>query len=159
QLIVADEHTVNVGDKVVLHEFGNGAMSRLDDFSAIIWPDELARFDRMTQGQFRGVGVQIQIDDESQMIKVVTPLEGTPAQRAGIRSGDLIKKIDGKDAVGISLNQAVDLITGPVDSKVVMTMQRKTEKSDEQGKDISQDIDFNLVRAIIPIVSVKGWKR
>lgn len=154
----ASERTVRLGDKVVIHEFGNGAMSRLDDFSAIVWPDELARFDRMTQGQFRGVGVQIQLDDETQMIKVVTPLEGTPAQRAGIRSGDLIKKIDGKDAVGISLNQAVDLITGPVDSKVIMTMERKTGEGDD-GKAITQEIDFSLARAVIPIISVKGWKR
>ncbi|MBY0312529.1 MAG: S41 family peptidase, partial [Phycisphaerales bacterium] len=137
---------------------GNGAMAKYDEFSAIIWPDEIARFERMTRGNFRGVGVQIQLDEESQMIKVVTPLEGTPAQRAGIRAGDLIKKIDGQSAVGISLNQAVDLITGPVDSGVTITMERKSG-DDPDGKQITQDIDFKLARAIIPLASVKGWKR
>lgn len=151
--------TIALGDTVVMHEFGNGGMSRLDDFSAIIWPDEIARFNRMTEGNFRGVGVQIQIDDESQMIKVVTPLEGTPAQRAGVLAGDMIKKIDGKSAVGISLNQAVDLITGPVDTDVTITMERKTEQTDPDGKPITRDVDFHLQRQIIPLASVKGWRR
>ena len=159
EALATSKKSVDLGAGTVLHEFGSGAMGKLDDFSAVIWPDELARFNRMTEGQFRGVGVQIQMDEETQMIKVVTPLEGTPAQRAGIRTGDLIKKIDGKDAVGISLNQAVDLITGQVDTTVTMTMERKTEKSDEAGKQITQDIDFKLARAVIPIDSVKGWRR
>jgi carboxyl-terminal processing protease len=159
EALASSRKTIELGDGIVLHEFGSGAMGKLDDFSAIIWPDELARFNRMTEGQFRGVGVQIQMDDESQMIKVVTPLEGTPAQRAGIRTGDLIKKINGESAVGISLNQAVDLITGPVDTTVTMTMERKSEKTDDSGKDVTQDIDFKLARAVIPIDSVKGWRR
>jgi len=158
-VLEASQRTVGLSDAVVLHEFGNGAMATYDEFSAIIWPDEVARFDRMTQGNFRGVGVQIQMDDESQMIKVVTPLEGTPAQRGGIKAGDLIKKINGKSAVGISLNQAVDLITGPIGSPVTMTMERKIEAPAEDAKDGSEDIDFTLKRDIIPLVSVKGWKR
>src|SRR5690606_25943411 len=131
-----------------LHEFGDGAMSQLDEFSAIIWPDQMRRFERMTQGQFQGVGIQIQMDTEKQMIKVVTPLEGTPAQRAGIQRDDLIKKINGQSAVGITLDQAVDLITGPENTKVMVTVQRGEE-----------DIDYELTRAVIPIHSVKGWKR
>jgi carboxyl-terminal processing protease len=151
--------TVAIPENAVLHEFGNGAMSKMDEFSAIIWPDELARFDRMTSGQFVGIGVQIQLDEESQMIKVVTPLEGTPAQRAGVRAGDLIKKINGDSAVGITLNQAVDKITGNPDTSVTITMERKTGKNDPDGKEITQDVDFRLVRATIPVASVKGWKR
>lgn len=154
----AGNQSIGIAYGALLHEFGNGAMAKYDEFSAIIWPDEIARFERMTRGNFRGVGVQIQLDEESQMIKVVTPLEGTPAQRAGIRAGDLIKKIDGQSAVGISLNQAVDLITGPVDSGVTITMERKSG-DDPDGKQITQDIDFKLARAIIPLASVKGWKR
>jgi carboxyl-terminal processing protease len=158
-LLAENAKSINVPDNALLHELGNGAMARLDEFSAIIWPDELARFERMTQGNFRGVGVQIQIDEATQLIKVVTPLEGTPAQRAGVKAGDLIKKIDGKSAVGISLNQAVDLITGPVDTRVMLTMERETGQTDADGKALTQEIDFDLVRAVIPVTSVKGWKR
>jgi carboxyl-terminal processing protease len=147
-LLDKNRETVKLPDEALLHEFGNGAMSKLDEFSAIIWPDEKARFDRMTQGEFKGVGIQIQLDKESQAIKVVTPLEGTPAQRAGVHAGDIITKIDGKSAIGLSLNQAVDLITGPDGTQVGLTMQR-------EGK----DIDFTLQRAVIPLVTVKGWKR
>ncbi|MBX3404165.1 MAG: S41 family peptidase [Phycisphaeraceae bacterium] len=165
-LISTIEDTLSISDATlklpaaaVLHEFGNGAMQRYDEFSAIIWPDELARFNRMTQGNFRGVGIQIQYDDDSQMIKVVTPIEGTPAQRAGIRQGDRITRIDGKSAVGITVNQAVDLITGPADSRVTLTMERPTGETDDAGKEIVKEIDFPLVRAVIPLATVKGWRR
>lgn len=158
ELVQTSKSTIALPENVVLHEFGNGVMGKLDDFSAIIWPDEVARFDRMTQGNFRGVGIQIQMDDESQLIKVVTPIEGSPAQRAGIRTGDFIKKINGQSAVGINLNQAVDLITGEVDSHVNVTMERP-DGSDADGKALSKELDFDLVRAVIPIHSVKGWRR
>lgn len=148
RLLAANARTVRLPESALLHEFGNGAMSRLDDFSAIIWPDELARFERMTQGQFTGVGIQIQLDDETQFIKVVTPLEGTPAHRAGVRSGDFIKAIDDQSAVGITLDQAVELITGPANTGVRITFER-------DGADIAVD----LVRDVIPIQTVKGWKR
>jgi carboxyl-terminal processing protease len=147
-LLRVNDETVRIAEPALLHEFGEGAMACLDEFSAIIWPDDLARFERMYQGRLKGVGVQIQMDETSQMIKVVTPLEGTPAQRAGVRAGDLIKKIDGRSAVGISLNQAVELITGPPGTTVVITMERD-----------GQEIDFELTRKVIPLRSVKGWRR
>jgi carboxyl-terminal processing protease len=158
-VLQAGKSTVGLSEQVVLHEFGNGAMGRLDEFTAMIWPDELMRFDRMTQGTFIGVGVQIQIDDETQMVKVVTPIEGTPAQRAGIRQGDLIKKIDGQSAVGVSLNQAIDKITGQPGTRVVLTMERAKAEKDGEGNDVAKDIDFPLIRQRIPIHTVKGWER
>lgn len=148
ELQKVNQETVKLPDEALLHEFGNGAMAKLDEFSAIIWPDEKSRFERMTQGEFSGVGVQIQFDEASQCIKVVTPLDDTPAQRAGIHAGDLIKKINGESAVGLNLNQAVDLITGPKGTPVTVTIERD-----------SKEIDFPLLRGVIPVVSVKGWKR
>ncbi|MCW5765532.1 MAG: S41 family peptidase [Phycisphaeraceae bacterium] len=148
ELVAAAGRTVKLADTAVLHEFGNGAFGRLDDYSNIIWPDELARFKRMTEGSFIGIGVQIQLDEETQMIKVVTPLEGTPAFRAGIKTGDFIKKINGATAVGMSLDQAVEQITGPAGTKVTLLMERD-----------GNDIEFVLTRSKIPLVTVKGWKR
>ncbi|MBC7772396.1 MAG: S41 family peptidase [Pyrinomonadaceae bacterium] len=143
-----NDESVKLPREALLHEFGNGAMGTLDEFSAIIWPDEKARFDRMTQGEFTGIGVQIQVDPDSQAIKIVTPLDDTPAQRAGIHAGDIIKKINGESAFGLTLTQAVELITGPRNTPVTVTVER-------EGK----DLDFPLIRAVIPVVSVKGWKR
>ncbi len=148
ELLSASRQTVRIPDEAVLHELGNGAFDHLDEFSSIIWPDELARFRRIMDGEFIGIGVQIQIDEESQMIKVVSPLEGTPAFRAGIKAGDLIKKIDDASAVGMGIDQAVDRITGARGSKVKLTMERA-----------SQDVDFVLARDKIPLKTVKGWKR
>lgn len=151
---VLAESTKNAGimEEAVLHEFGNGAMSALDDYTAIIWPDELARFRRSTQGEFIGIGVQIQLD-ELQNIKVVTPLEGTPAQRAGFRSDDIIKKIDGRTAVGLGLDQAVELITGPANTRVTVTVERMGDDGEPT------EIDFNIVRQKIDLPSVKGWSK
>ncbi|HYE03307.1 MAG TPA: S41 family peptidase [Phycisphaerales bacterium] len=148
EVIRASRETVRIDEAALIREFGDGAMAQLDEFSGIIWPDEKPRFDRMTQGEFCGVGVQIQFDEETQMVKVITPLEGTPAQKAGMRAGDLIKRINGMTAVGVSIFQAVDLITGPAGSKVRLTVER-------QG----QDLEFELARALIPLHSVKGWRR
>lgn len=146
------QDTVGVMPEAVLHEFGNGAMGELDTYSAIIWPDELARFRRSTEGEFTGVGIQIQLD-ELQNITVVTPLEGTPAQRAGVRAGDVIKKIDGISAVGLGLDQAVEVITGPANTQVSLTVERTGE--DDQV----QELTFNLARQRIDLPSVKGWSK
>ncbi len=139
-------------EEALLHEFGNGAMSALDDYTAIIWPDELARFRRSTQGEFIGIGVQIQLD-ELQNVKIVTPLEGTPAQRAGFRSDDIIKKIDGRTAVGLGLDQAVELITGPANTKVNITVERMGDDGEPT------EVDFTIVRQKIDLPSVKGWSK
>ena len=151
-LLADSQATVGVMPEAVLHEFGNGAMSELDAYSAFIWPDELARFQRSTQGEFIGVGIQIQLD-ELQNITVVAPLEGTPAQRAGVRSGDILKRINGITAVGLGLDQAVEVITGPANTPVELTVERKDE--DENITEIT----FQLVRQRIDLPTVKGWSK
>ena len=150
-LMKANRETVAIDEGALLHEFGNGAMARLDPFSAIIWPDELRTFQRQTQGRFVGVGIQIQLD-ELQNIKITTPLDGTPAQRAGIRANDLIKKVDGVSTAGFSLDQAVSVITGAPGETVVLTVERK------DGEEMKQ-IDVPIVRANIDVKTVKGWAR
>jgi carboxyl-terminal processing protease len=148
RLLDFNRTSTRILEAALLHEFGNGAFSKLDEFSQIIWPDELARFRRMTEGSFVGVGIQIQLDEESQMIRVVTPIEGTPAQRAGIRAGDLIKKINDVSAIGMTLDQAVEQITGRPGTEVTLTLERERE-----------DITFTLTRERIPIRTVRGWQR
>lgn len=145
----ASKREVALPQQVLWHEFGNGAMESLDQFSAIIWPDELRRFQRSTQGRFTGVGIQISLD-ESLQLKVVTPLEGTPAHRAGVRPGDIIRTVDGESTLGITLSQAVDRITGKRGSRVVLGIEREGEE---------EVLDFELRRDVIPIYSIKGWKR
>lgn len=151
-LVNANRTTVNIPGSALAHEFGNGAMGALDPYSQIIWPDELARFERATRGEFVGVGISIQLD-EAQNIMVVTPLEGSPAQRAGIRPKDLIKKVNGNSTVGFTLDQAVDVITGPKGTSVNLTIERR----DENDQIVA--IDFKLVRQVIELPTVKGWEK
>jgi len=146
-----NRYTVRIMPQALLHEFGNGAMSALDKFSGFIWPDEVKRFERSTRASFVGVGIQIQLD-ELQNIKVVTPLEGTPAQRIGVRSGDIIKKVDGESTVGFTLNQAVEVITGKENTDVTLTVERG------EGDD-KQQLDFTITRKSINLPTVKGWEK
>lgn len=145
----ANGETLGLPEEAMLHEFGNGAMEELDDFSAIVWPDEVEQLQRSTQGKFTGVGIKISLD-ESQAIKVITPLQGTPAQRAGVLPGDVIVAVDGEPTLGISLQQAVDRITGDEGTKVELTLER-------EGK--PEPVTVSMRRAEIPIYSVKGWRR
>ena len=146
RLLRLNAQTVDLPTAVVVHELGDGAMSTLDDFSSIIWPHQKSRFERTTEGEFSGVGIQIQLIDRQ--LTVVSPLEDTPAQRAGIRSGDRIVTIDGKSTLGITLQQAVERITGEEGTTVVLGIQ---SPGDEEPRDVP------LVRSSIKITSVKGW--
>ena len=139
RLATANEESTGIESYALLHEFGNGAVGKLDEFSQIIWPDELRRFNKMTQSSFVGVGIQIEYDETSN-VRVVSPLEGTPAQRAGVHPGDVLKKVDGRVVFGLSLDQAVDVITGPPGTDVTLTMLRKDpEQKDEKGEPLAKD--------------------
>jgi carboxyl-terminal processing protease len=169
RVLAANETSVRAPVAAMLHEFGVGAFAKLDEYSTIIWPDEVARFNRNTQGRFVGVGVQIEMDPD-QRVKVVTPLEGTPAHRAGLHPGDIITKVDGKSIFGLSLDQVVDLITGREGTRVTLSVERsddpvtptddaKDDEGYEAGKPETQYLEFALGRATIKVPSIKGWKR
>ena len=111
-------------------EFADGAFAELDPFSSMIWPYDLEEFNKTTQGEFSGVGIQIQ-NDEDGSLQVVSPLEDSPAYKAGIKAGDVITHINGKNAKGISLNQAVKTITGP--SRHVRDADRPQPRRHDQG--------------------------
>lgn len=138
--------TVRIDKRVWLSEFADGAFAELDPFSSMIWPSDLEEFNKTTQGEFSGVGIQIQLDEDGSL-KVVSPLEDSPAYKAGIKAGDVIAKIDGKNAKGITLNQAVKTITGKSGSIVTLTVR----SPDGTVK------DFGIKRETIKVASVKGW--
>jgi carboxyl-terminal processing protease len=108
----------------------------------------LEEFNKTTQGEFSGVGIQIQ-SDESGNLKVVSPLEDTPAYKAGIKPDDIISHINGKSAKNISLNQAVRTITGPSGTMVTLTVRSPDGKVK----------DYPIKRETIKVASLKGWLR
>lgn len=153
-LINASDQTVRIPKEAILHEFGNGAIAALDDYTAIIWPDEVARFERSIRGQFSGVGIQIEMADD-QSIRVVTPIQGSPAQRARVRAGDLIRAVDGQTTLGFTLDQAVDNITGPQGTTVEVTFERPSLEEDGESTTFTAE----LVREAVKLPVVKGWRK
>ena len=141
-----NDDTINLPEEMFTSEFADGAFAALDPFSTVIWPQDWEEFKKTTQGEFTGVGIQIHVD-ESGNLKVVSPLEDSPAYKAGIKPDWIISQIDGKSAKWINVNQAVKRITGPAGTKVTLTM----KKPDGEVK------DYSLVREVIKVASVKGW--
>lgn len=152
RLMSANTLTIGVPQEALLHEFGNGAMRALDDYSGIIWPHDIARFQRSMQGAFTGIGVHIQMDEQMN-VKVVTPLDGSPALRAGMRANDIITKVNGRSIVGFTVDQAVDVITGPAGSPVTLTVERTNENGEKR------ELDVRVVRDKIDLPSVAGWRK
>lgn len=146
-----NRQTVRLPETLVLRVFGDGAMRALDEYTEIIWPYDVRQFERSTRGNFSGIGVSIQMNTKRE-IQVVTPLDGTPAQRAGVRAEDVIIAVNGEKTFGISLNQAVDKITGPKGTPVDITVRRGEEEAKEE-------ITFTIVRDTVELKTVKGWER
>jgi carboxyl-terminal processing protease len=142
-----NRETINLPPEVILREFADGAMQRLDQFSEIVWPHNLRRFRQQTEGNFVGVGILIR-HNEKQEIVVVNPLEGTPAYFAGIKPDDVIAEVNKESTVGWSLNDAVDEITGPRGVPVTLGIRR-------EGHD--ELLQFEIIRDTIRMHSVRGW--
>jgi len=146
--IVINDETVRIPQEVLVCEFTEGCLEPLDEFSSMIWPAEVEQFRKDTMGEFSGVGIQISL--ENRVLKVISPLEDTPAYEAGIQPGDIITKVDGESTKGITIDQAVRRITGPAGTRVVLTIQRV-------GRE--KEFDVPLVRARIKVRGVKGLSR
>jgi carboxyl-terminal processing protease len=131
--------------KEIIHGAIQGAVGTLDPHSAFMTPEEFRELQIETKGKFSGIGIEITLKDRT--LTVVSPIEGTPAYRAGLRAGDQIIKIDGKPTRNLTLTEAVKLIRGPKGSKVTLTINR-------QGFTAPKDVP--IVRDIIPIRSVKA---
>jgi carboxyl-terminal processing protease len=142
-----NRQTIDLPIAVIVREFADGAMGELDEYSEIIWPAKLRRFEQSTRGHFVGVGILIR-HDEKRDIVIVNPLEGSPAYFAGVRPGDRIVEVDGTSTVGWRLNDAVDRITGKEGTVVQIGVKREGED------DIRH---FPITRKEIKIRSVNGW--
>ena len=145
-----------VEDKKLITEAINGMLSGLDPHSAYLDAEAYRDLQVGTQGQFGGLGIEVGIEDG--FVKVVSPIEDTPAHRAGVKPGDLIVKLDDTPVKGMSLNDAVKRMRGKPGSQIVLTIARKGE---------AQPIVVTLTRAVIRVQSVKskvlepgfGWIR
>lgn len=139
--------TIRLPEELIVSELMRGALDPLDEFTTVIWPQDSKEFEKHTRGNFVGVGISIYKNRKGE-VEVVTPLEDTPAYRAGIQAGDVITKVDGEAIADYTINKVVDTITGQEGTNVTLTIRR-------DGK----EIDFPLRRAEVKIRSVKGMQR
>ena len=123
----------------------NGLLQSLDPYSAYMSPEIFNEMQTETSGEFGGLGIEVSM--ESGVVKVISPIDDTPASRAGIKAGDYIVKINDVQVQGKSLSEAVDLMRGPVGSGIELTIRRRGEK---------KALTFNIVREVIQIKSVKA---
>jgi carboxyl-terminal processing protease len=135
----------SVEDKKLITEAISGMLSGLDPHSAYLDAEAFKELQVGTQGEFGGLGIEVGMEDG--FVKVVSPIEDTPAARAGIKSGDLIIKIDEKPVKGLTLSDAVKLMRGKPQTQVVLTVSRKGE---------SRPLVFSIVRDVIRVQSVKS---
>ena len=123
----------------------NGLLQSLDPYSAYMPPEVFDEMQTETSGEFGGLGIEVTM--ESGVVKVISPIDDTPASKAGIKAGDYIVKINDIQVQGKTLSEAVDLMRGPVGSGIELTVRRRGEK---------KALIFNVVREIIQIQSVKA---
>ena len=123
----------------------NGLLQSLDPYSSYMSPEIFNEMQTETSGEFGGLGIEVGM--EAGVVKVISPIDDTPASRAGIKAGDYIVKINNIQVQGKSLNEAVTLMRGPVGSGIELTIRRRGEK---------KALTFNVVREIIQIQSVKA---
>jgi carboxyl-terminal processing protease len=141
---IKNDYVESVQDKQLMENAIRGLLSGLDPHSTYLSPDEYKELKIGTSGEFGGLGIQVEMEDG--LVKVISPIDDTPAYHAGIKTGDLIIKLDDKPVKGLSLNEAVNLMRGKPGSKIVLTIMRQGENSPRT---------FTLERSIIKVKSVK----
>ncbi len=123
----------------------NGLLQSLDPYSSYMSPKIFDEMQTETSGEFGGLGIEVSM--EAGVVKVISPIDDTPASRAGLKAGDYIVKINDVQVQGKSLSEAVDLMRGPVGSGIELTVRRRGEK---------KALIFNIIREVIQVKSVKS---
>ncbi len=140
---IKNNYVEEVEVKDLIESAIEGMLNSLDPHSSFLNSEELNELKIQTKGEFGGLGIEVTL--ENGLVKVISPIDDTPAQRAGIKSGDLITHIDDEAVMGLSLSDAVTLMRGKVGSKIKLTIKRNDES-----------LKIDIVRAIIELKSVKS---
>tara|TARA_B100001057_G_scaffold425605_1_gene449147 strand:- start:323 stop:1450 length:1128 start_codon:yes stop_codon:yes gene_type:complete len=142
---VNKEYVEEIDKLEVMDAAINGVLQSLDPYSAYLSPEQLKEMQTETSGEFGGLGIEVGM--EAGVVKVISPIDNSPADRVGVKSGDYIIKINDIQVQGKSLTEAVELMRGPVGSSIEITVRRIGVK---------KSLIFNIEREIIQITSVKS---
>jgi carboxyl-terminal processing protease len=140
---IKQEYVSEIDQAEVMDSAINGLLQSLDPYSAYMSPKSFDGMQTDTKGEFGGLGIEIGM--ESGVVKVISPIDDTPAANAGIKSGDYIVRINGQQVQGKTLTDAVELMRGPVGSEIKLTVRRRNEK---------KALEFKIKRAVIEVKSV-----
>ena len=139
------EYVEDIDQSEVMESAINGVLQSLDPYSAYMSPELFKEMQTDTKGEFGGLGIEIGM--EAGVVKVISPIEGTPAEQAGIKAGDYIVKIGKEQVQGKSLMEAVKLMRGPVGTTIGLTIRRKNVK---------KPLEFKITRKVIEVQSVNS---
>ncbi len=142
---IKTDYVDEVNQSKIIDSAINGVLQSLDPYSAYMSPELFKEMQTDTRGEFGGLGIEIGM--EAGLVKVIAPIEDTPAAKAGIKAGDYIIKIGSEQVQGKSLMEAVKLMRGPVGTSIKLTIRRKSTK---------KPIEFKVVRKIIEVKSVNS---
>ena len=142
--VIRNDYVTDVDSKKIIYGALTGMLSSLDDFSSFLDPDEYKEMAIEASGEFGGIGVEITLKDG--ILTVITPIAGTPADNAGIKSGDKIVKINGNITRNMTLNEAVKIMRGEPGTQLMLTVWREKEE---------RVLDIPIKRAIINVTSIK----
>ncbi|MEW8013833.1 MAG: S41 family peptidase [Candidatus Sedimenticola endophacoides] len=142
---IKQDYVEPVGDRELIEHAIRGMLAGLDPHSAYLDHEEFQSLREGTSGEFGGLGIEVGMEDG--FIKVIAPIDDTPAQRAGVKAGDLITRLDGKPVKGMTLNEGVTLMRGTPGTEVELTIMR-------EGED--KPLKIRIERAVIKVASVKA---
>tara|TARA_A100001015_G_C15030420_1_gene732907 strand:- start:425 stop:1711 length:1287 start_codon:yes stop_codon:yes gene_type:complete len=140
---VRSEYVEKIKDKELIEAAINGMLQSLDPHSSYLNAESFDEMKVQTKGEFGGLGIEVTM--ENGLVKVVSPIDETPAQKAGIRSGDYITHIDQEPVMGLTLSEAVEKMRGPINTPILVTVAREGMEA----------FDIKIVRDIIKITSIK----
>ena len=123
----------------------NGMLTSLDPHSSYMPPEDFDDMQVQTRGEFGGLGIEVTQEDG--FVKVVSPMEGTPADKAGIEAGDFITHVNGESVQGLTLDQAVDMMRGEVGSEIIVTVVREG---------VDEPFDVSIIRDTIKVTAVRS---
>lgn len=133
------------GDKELIEAAINGMLTSLDPHSSFLSADQYEEMQTQTRGSFGGLGIEVSQEDG--LVKVVSPIDDTPAAQAGVQAGDFITHVDGESLLGLTLDQAVEMMRGPVGSEITVTILREGE---------TEPFDLSMTRDTIKLTVVRS---
>ena len=141
---IKTDYVEHVDNKAIVESAINGILSSLDPHSSFLNAESLEDMKVQTKGEFGGLGIEVTM--ENGFVKVISPIDNTPAYKAGVKAGDYITHLDKKSVVGLTLNEAVNKMRGPVGSKLKITIGRKD----------TEPFDITIKRDVIKITSIRS---